>query len=163
MEEPVIEKVKQHWLGSIFIICVAVSGTTWVVARELLVLPREFQITQLKEEVQKLKDEVQKLRTSPPVNPAYSEKESSLALAQTGVIESGSVTTYDGRCSIHIVRVSERFVTLSIAVDSRKPALFENQEVGTRVPVDAGDKTYYVDLHRVRGDIVDLAVYQRRK
>ena len=150
------EKLKQHWLVSILLLCAAVAGETWQIAQEVLVAPRNFQIAQLQEELQNLK-------TATPANRAHSEKENPLVLEETGVFEGNAITTRDGRCSIRINRVSGDRISLSVAIDALKPVIFESQKPGDRVPVDAGDQTYYVNIHRVRGSIVDLAVYQRRK
>ncbi len=153
---PLREKLKQHWLVSILLLCAAVAGETWQIAQEVLVAPRNFQIAQLQEELQNLK-------TATPANRAHSEKENPLVLEETGVFEGNAITTRDGRCSIRINRVSGDRISLSVAIDALKPVIFESQKPGDRVPVDAGDQTYYVNIHRVRGSIVDLAVYQRRK
>ena len=165
-EQSILEKLKQHWFISVLLVCIAVAGTAWKVAHELLVSPREYQLSQLKEENAKLKGELQKLKTAAQAVPASSAStaiENTLPYAEAGVFESASITTNDGRCSIRVDRVSGDRVTLSVAVDALAPVVYENKQVGTRVAVDAGDKLYYVDLHRVRGNIVDLSVHQRKK
>ena len=68
----------------------------------------------------------------------------------------------DGRCSIRIINVIGSQVTLWTTIDAGKP-VEQRAEVGSRVTVDAGDIVYYIDLHRVRGNIVDLSVHWSKK
>lgn len=153
-----IERFRQHWFISIFILCAAVAAGTWKVAHELLVEPRDYQIAQLKEEIQQLNSSAlapRLMRTE--------EDLSSIVLEQTGAFQNSSVTTRDGRCSIRILRISGEQVSLSVSVDANPPKEFERRPVGTRVSVDAGNDVYYIDLHRVRGNIVDLSVSRRKK
>jgi len=162
-KQSVIEKLKQHWFISVLLVCVAVAGTTWKVAHELLVEPREFQNSQLKEENLKLKEEIQKIKALTSANPAPLSDENPLVYLEAGVFEKASVTTNDGRCNIRVVSVSGDSVTLAVTIDSLAPVVFKNEQVGSRVTADAGDKVYYIDLHRIRGNIVDLSVYKRKK
>ena len=165
-ELTILDRLKQHWLISIVIVCAAVAGTTWKLAHELLVSPREYSLSQLKEENAKLKEELTKLKTASPTTPVVEGSPTSgvtLALEQVGVFLNASATTADGRCSIRIDRISGEYVTISVTVDASAPIAFDRRKVGTRVPVDAGDRFYYIDLHRVRGDIVDLSVHVRKK
>ena len=96
-----IEKFKQHWFVALLLVCAAVAGATWKVTRELQVEPREYQIRQLKEEIQKLESVA-----SMPKQARTDENLGSVVLDPTGILENSSVTTRDGRCSIHVVRVS---------------------------------------------------------
>lgn len=153
-----IEKFKQHWFISLLLLCSGVAAATWKIAHELLVAPREYQIAQLKEELQELKSSSGAVEGVPTT-----EELALIVLEQTGVFENASVTTRDGRCNIGIARVSGDQVTLSVAIDAQPARTFERQRVGSRVPVDAGDSIYYIDLHRVRGNIVDLSAVRARK
>lgn len=147
-----IDKLKQHWLIAVLLVCAFVAGTTWKVAIELLVAPRDYQITQLRDEIQRLK------ATPPPVH-AVSTAETPLMLEHTGVFAGSSVTTRDGRCIVRIISASESSISLSVAIDSNKPAEFRDQRPGDRVTIEASGRIYYVDLHRVRGNIVDLEIF----
>jgi hypothetical protein len=60
-------------------------------------------------------------------------------------------------------RVSDSAVGFSVTVDSQKPIDYDVVAIGARVTVDAGDKVYFVDVHRTHDNIVDLSVQQRRK
>ncbi len=152
----VLDRFKQHWFVSIFLICVAVAVATWKVAQEALVAPRDFQITQLRHEIEKLKSSA----VAPPVR--SSEEENPVVLEQTGVFENSSVTTYDGRCNVRVDHVRGDLVTVTVAIDGLPPQELKDQRVGSRIQVGAG-RGYYVDLHRVRGDIVDLSVYRTKR
>lgn len=47
MNDNYVDKIKNHWFGSLIIITIACISTTWFVAYELLVKPRDFVIEQL--------------------------------------------------------------------------------------------------------------------
>ena len=160
-----LEKIKQHWLISILLVCTSVAAATWKLAHEVLVQPRDLQISQLKDETSKLKEEVRELKSAASISTTAnrSTDEASLALAETGVFEKASATTTDGRCTVRIVRISNDRITVAITIDSLEPKVFENQEAGTRVVAQSTEKFYYVDLHRIRGGIVDLSVHQRKR
>jgi hypothetical protein len=152
----VIEEFKKHWIPAIVIICVAVAGTTWAVAIQVLVAPRDYTIDQLRHEIQNLK-------AAPiPAQPSPGSSDATV-LQETGVFEGSAVTATDGRCNIRIVKISGDSVSLSVRIDDRDPEMYWNRAPGQRITVDAGSDSYYVDIHRTRGDIVDLAVYRHRK
>lgn len=161
-EPSIVERFKQHWLISAVLVCIAVAATTWEAAKELIVAPREYQIDQLKQENVKLREDIQKLETAALI-PHSPTDEISLVYAETGVFENASITTNDGICSIHIVSVDQNQVTLAVTIDTASPVAYKNQKAGSRITADAGERVYYIDLHRIRGNIVDLSVHQRRK
>ena len=86
-----------------------------------------------------------------------------MALPETGVAEGTFVTTADGRLSVHVKSVIGNSVRLLTTLDSAKPVEQMLSSIGDRLTIEAPDKTYYVDLRRARGNIVDLSVAQRRK
>lgn len=150
-----IEKLKRHWFISVLLVCVAVAGTTWKVATEILVYPRDFQINLLQEENRQLKEQL--------ASKTHGVDESPLVLTETGVFEGASITTSDGRCTVRITSADVSKISLSVIVNSNDPIMFKGRLPGDRIAVDGGDFVYYIDLHRVRGNIVDLEVYRQFK
>lgn len=88
-----------------------------------------------------------------------SAPEIKLGLEETGVFEGNSVTTKDGHCTVHIISANDSSITLSAAIDANKPIEFFKRHPGDRVTVEADGRVYYIDLHGIRGNIVDLAIY----
>jgi hypothetical protein len=160
-QKSLTEKLGQHWLGSAIGLAVSVAGATAIAANYLYIAPRDFQVTQLKDENGKLQQRLQEATAARGGSSA--QPESSVALPETGVFEKASVTTVDGRCNIQVANVAGNSVRLVTTVDALKPVSQDYIEVGQRLAVDANDKMYYIDLHRVRGNIVDLAVYQHKR
>lgn len=147
-----IDRLKGHWFIAVLLVCTAVAGTTWKLALEILVAPRDFQITQQHDEILRLK--ATQLTTRPT-----SLAETPLMLEQTGVFAGNSVTTKDGRCNVRIIKADKFGITLAIVVDSNKPVEFKDRRPGDRVTIEANGRVYYIDLHRIRGDIVDLEIF----
>ena len=130
-------------------------------------MPRDFQIAGLKDELQRAK--VVAPITSPtgasPVTPDQRDPSATAAivLVETGLFEGKSATTTDGRLSIKVVQIQGEHVSLSLTVDATAPINYLNRVVGSRVTAYAADVVYYVDIHRVRGNIVDVAVSRHRR
>ena len=147
----VLERMKRHWLISTLLVCVAVAGATWKAATELLVVPRDFEIARLKEQSQRNDG-----HTRPTTIDSMNQ-----VLPETGVSEGSAVTTKDGRCLIRIAKVEGDTIHLTAALDANKPTDVLKAHVGSRISVTKGSTTYYADIQRVRGSIVDLVVYKR--
>lgn len=81
-----------------------------------------------------------------------------MILEETGVNTGSSVTTKDGGCIVHVISASEDKVSLSVTVGSAAPQVFNGALIGKRIVVRVAAESYYVDLLRVRGGIVDLAI-----
>lgn len=152
----ILERLKQNWFISVLMVCAAVAGVTWKVAQEVLVSPRDFQIAQLKDEVQRAKTALGSRSSSIPVEEAS-------GLEKLSVFEGQSATTSDGRVTIRMDHVGETTVSFSAVIDANKPTSVKDQRVGDRAALDAGDRFFYVDVNRTRGNIADLSVSQKRK
>ncbi|ASP97018.1 hypothetical protein CDO24_05975 [Sinorhizobium meliloti] len=150
----------------------SVAGTSWIVAKEIMVAPRDTTIATLQLDKASLESEKSvleetKANLTEQVNKLSAQVEElqirlgrggETVLTETGVFEGASVTTTDGGCNVSIEQASYG-VNLSVTVDSQDPLQFSNKKPGDRIKVDGDMKTYYIDLYRVRGNIVDLAVY----
>jgi hypothetical protein len=149
-----IDKFKRHWLVSLISLCAGVAAVTWTVALQVLVAPRDFEISSLKGEIDRLK--------AGPI--ARADKTVSRAgitvLEDTGVNEGNGVTSSDGGCTVKVIKVFGDEITLSVVVDIAKPQIFERVRAGDRLPVVAAAGKYFVDIHRIRGNIVDLAIFK---
>ncbi len=158
-----IESVKKHWFVSLVLICAAIVGATWTVAVQILVGPRDFEIARRDTEIARLQKEIDDLRSKPPAA-AFGMDQADrdiTVLPQTGVSENSSVTTSDGVCSIQVVQVSGNTVVISVTTESSQPQIFRDLRPGSRITVQAKKASYFVDIHRIRGGIVDLAVYRK--
>jgi hypothetical protein len=149
---PLLDRLKQHWFGSLIVICVAVAGATWKVAWELHVTPRDFEISGLKDALERAKAEGAVADTSP----------SSIVL-QDGVFQGQSVTTVDGRLAVKVTGIAGDTVSVSLQIDSSPPTEFKRLSIGSRIPIESGRWVYFVDIHRIRANIVDIGVSKHSK
>lgn len=156
----ILDRLKEHWVGALVALCAIVAAATWKVAWELHVSPRDFQIAQLKDDLAREKNDGA-VHQSPSGEPAA--QTSVIALSETGVFEGSSATTSDGRVAVKITQVLGDVVSLSITLDAALPIEFKKQAIGSRIAVDAGSLTYFVDLQRVRGNIVDIIISRHSK
>ncbi len=157
-----VERFRKHWLVSLVIICAGIVGATWTVAVQILVGPRDFEIARRDAEITGLQKQINELKSKPSVAPTTDRAErDTTALSETGVFENNSVTTSDGVCSIQVVKVSGNTVIMSVIIGSDQPQIFRDLRPGERITVQAKEASYFVDIHRIRGDIVDLAVYRK--
>jgi 3D (Asp-Asp-Asp) domain-containing protein len=151
----VVEQFKKHWFASLFALCAVIAGATWEVAVKILVDPRDFEIARLQRQLDQLK-----AKQLVPVMTVGSADRDTTVLSETGVFENSAVTTSDGVRTIQIVQVRDNDLTMSVIAGSERPQTFENLRPGSRVTVQAQGALYFVDIHRIRGNIIDLAVYR---
>jgi hypothetical protein len=155
--------LQRHPLPVAVTLVVATAGVAWGAVQALYVSPRDFQIAQLKDQNADLLRQIQDLKANGTHGDSHDAKDSNIALAETGVMKGTSVTTLDGRCTIGVRTVIGDQVSLSTTLDSEKPKDHEYLPIGSRVTLHAGDVVYFIDIHRVRGDIVDLSVYRQKE
>lgn len=142
-----IARFKQHWLISLLILCSAVASGTWMLVIQVLVNPRDFEIARLEKALEDAKQAPHVIRDSSPT---------AGVVLSDGIFEGASATTSDGLCNIYIKTVSGNQVSLVVSVKSEKPQTFERVEAGQRISVAAGSLIYYLDIRRIRGNIVDI-------
>lgn len=149
----VIIKFKEHWFVSLFCLCAIVAAASWGLAYQLIVVPRDFEISRLKEMLAQT-------QTSPFVAGKGSKAttENLILLSYVGVAKGDSATTPDGACTVRVADLADETVTLDVAVEAEVPRIFKEVKIGSRSVVHSLKRTYYVDLHRARGNIVDLSV-----
>lgn len=147
-----LDKFKQHWFIALIIICATVAGVTWDFALQILVKPRDFQISRLDKQIAELNNEIKSGVHEP------NTKNSSLVLSQTGVSQGSSVTTSDGVCTVEIVGVGVFGIDLSVTIGANHHSKYTNKHPGDRIAVHNDKYYYYIDLHNVRGDIVDISI-----
>lgn len=156
----IFAKLRRHWLASAVGLCSLVAGTTWLIGHQLFVAPRDFEIDRLKAEVTSLKEQLTQAREGPrsaiadPVPPP----ENQLLLSYVGVAAGNSITTPDGALTVRIVRTFSSHATLEASIGAEESHVFEGAEIGRRVIVPGATQTYYIDLHRERGNMIDLSV-----
>jgi hypothetical protein len=155
--------LQRHPLPAAVTLVVATAGVAWGAMQALYVSPRDFQIAQLRDQNADLNRQIQDLKTTAPGRDSSPAKDDNVALPETGVAKGTSVTTLDGRCTIGVRTVIGDQVSLLTTLDSEKPKGHEYLPVGSRVTLHAGDVVYFIDIHRVRGDIVDLSVYRQKE
>jgi len=146
--QSVVERFKENWFIAILLVCAAVAAATWKIADQLLVRPRDEEIARLKV--------IATQKTPQAGSPLLPENRTLLPV--TGVLAEHSVTTTDGSFNVRINRVSGENVSLDVTVEAEKPQRREDGKIGGRVVVAGKNRTYYIDLHGVRGNTVDLSV-----
>ena len=60
--------------------------------------------------------------------------------------------------SIRADRISGALISLTITSETQDTYRFNKSSVGQRLMIPAHDGTYYLDIVRVRGDVVDLTM-----
>jgi hypothetical protein len=146
----IMEKLQKHWLIVLISMAAALVVGTWKVCRVLYVDPRDHELSILREQLLDLR---QKVLNCPQViepNP--------IVLSETGVFEGTAATTIDGVCQIAIGRVVGANIDLTVAMGGGKPEIFKGIHPGDRITQKFMNGSYFIDIHRIRGDIVDLTV-----
>jgi hypothetical protein len=171
-----IDQLKKHPVIVPIIIAATAAGATWAVAQQVLVAPRDFEITSLQRRVETLQKQLEEEKQKPRSATAPATSDDAFVLNETGVMVNTSVTTTDGICSITIDSVSGSFISLSaVTVSSARQPIwtprqsFQGLKPGDRAQVDVMDNagtvsaTYWINLLRIRGDIVDLSVFRQKQ
>lgn len=149
----IVNKFRENWLVSLLTLCAIVASGTWALAHQILVNPRDFEIARLKEALTSAQ-----AGSNADSNKAPTPSESRTLLSYVGVNAGESVTTPDGSCTVRLVAVTDTAATLEVAVETEEPTILKGVEIGRRSVVRGSKKTYYIDLHRARGNMVDLSV-----
>jgi hypothetical protein len=142
------EKVQNNWGILLVIWTVAAVGVTWTVAEKVIVGPKETRIAELQKQLDQEK-------SKPVISPIPKVAENPQVL-HDAVAEHTSVTTPDGVCQVLVDSIIGESTRLVITVGSQVVTA-DNVHPGQRVRAGA----YYVDLHRIRVNVVDLSIYKQ--
>jgi hypothetical protein len=146
----IVEKLQKHWLIVLITMAAALIVGTWKVCCVLYVDPRDHELTILREQLLDLRQKIPNCPQTVEPNP--------IVLNETGVFEGTAATTIDGVCQIAIGRVIGANVDLTVAMGSGKPEIFKGIHSGDRITQKYMNGSYFIDIHRIRGNIVDLTV-----
>lgn len=152
-----IENLQKNWVIVLLVAAGTIVTGTWAVCNVLFILPRDTQISYLQDQ---LKDAQSKaascIQTVAPVTPTPARDP--IVLQETGVFAGSAVTTVDGVCQVAIASAQGNDIELTVTLGTERPQLFRYVHPGDRVSASGKSGTYLVDIHRIRGDIVDLMV-----
>jgi len=84
-----------------------------------------------------------------------------VVLAKAGVPIGNKVTTTDGVCTIQVTNITGALAELTVTTRIGDTYRFDKAVAGRRLVVPTPTALYYVDLLRIRGNRVDLAVSKR--
>jgi hypothetical protein len=102
---------------------------------------------------------VQTTDTEVQLQPSGSlERSSSIVLAETGVRSGTSVDALDGAFTVRIDQVVGATVNLTVSATTKDVYRFKKAEAGRRLVIPAPDATYYLDVLRIRGNVVYLTM-----
>ena len=87
--------------------------------------------------------------------------ELAVVLMKAGVPIGKKVTTTDGVCTIQVTNITGPMVKLTVTTRIGDTYRFDKAMAGRRLVVPTPTALYYVDLLRIRGNRVDLAVSKR--
>ena len=87
--------------------------------------------------------------------------EISTVLVETGIPIGKKVTTTDGVCTIQVTSITGTLAKLTVTTRHGDTHRFDKAIGGHRLVVPTPTALYYVDLVRIRGNRVDLAVSKR--
>jgi hypothetical protein len=127
---------RKHWTTYLFGICAAVA-IAWAVTQYLHFTPWG----------QSADTEGQRQPTA-----------STIVLPEVGIRSGTSVTTPDGVFTVKVDQIVGAKVGLTVSTRTKDVYRFKKAEVGRRLVVIAPDATYYVDVLRIRGNVVYLAM-----
>jgi hypothetical protein len=150
MESFMIDKFLKHPFVRLFSLCAAVAVGAWAVSHHLFVAPRN-------DEIARLKDQLAASNAAQEAHEALSEP-SPIVLPETGVNSGNSVTTSDGLCTVHVISTTEASASVRVTVGSAPPQSFKTAKIGERIVVRGANASYYIDLLRTRGGIVDVTI-----
>ncbi|GAB3357634.1 hypothetical protein GCM10027430_27140 [Lysobacter tyrosinilyticus] len=110
---------------------------------------------------------VQLLALSPPERGANTVgqlplPQVSMAPSEVAIRAGASFTTTDGRFTVHVTQVAKTTVTLTVSAKTGDVYHFNKAEIGRRLVVPAPDATYFLDLHRIRGNTIYLTMSKRQ-
>lgn len=145
-----VDKFLKHPIVRLFSLCAVVAAGTWAVSYNLYVAPRNDEIARLKDQL----DASNRVLEAQVVPSALSP----IVLPETGVNSGNSVTTSDGLCTVHVISATDGVVSIRVTLGSAPPLSFKTAKIGSRVVVRGANVTYYIDLLRSRGGIVDLTI-----
>ena len=145
-----VDRVQKHWLFIVIAGVLVVVSSTWEVADKVSIAPRDRQIAEMQKQIDDLKSRPTTTTAVGIVDP--------IVLHETGVFKGSAVTTNDGNCQIRVDDIFLNYVDISVIVGSDKPQVFTLLHTGDRVTVKSKSAGYFVDIHKIRGDIVDLSV-----
>jgi len=84
-----------------------------------------------------------------------------VVLVKAGVPIGNKVTTTDGVCTIQVKNITGSLAELAVTTRIGDTYRFDKAVAGRRLVVPTPTALYYVDLLRIRGNRVDLAVSKR--
>lgn len=131
---------RTHWLTWVLGICAAVA-IAWAVVQYLHFTPRG-RVTDTGSQFQP---------TSSPV-----------VLPEIGIKSGGSVTAANGAFTIQVDRIVGSAANLTVSARTKDVYRFKKAEVGRRLMVPAPDATYYIDVLRIRDNVVYLTMSRQR-
>lgn len=146
-EPGLIARFRQHWLISLIVLCSAVAAASWGLAVQILVNPRDFEIARLEKALQQAKEAA-----------GANSLVSAPVILEAGIFEGTSATSSDGCCSIFVKKIKDGLITLVVTLNAEKPRVFEKISIGQRITVASNTATYFIDVRRLRENIVDVSV-----
>lgn len=135
----IFEKAKRHWLIIAAVYTITIIGITWTVFDNVIRVPFQF--------------ELDNARNS---QSGYLLK-SSTEIENANVFEGTAHTSKDGGCLIKINKV-ENTIDMSVTIENSEPRLFPKMEVGNRISLESSKGNYFIDIQRIRGNIVDMVI-----
>ena len=147
------EKTSRRWelssLVSVAVYTAFVVIVTIGLMQRTAVANREAEITVLKHDL-----EIAKALPKTAPNSNLKETSHGVLSREDSVLAGSSVISPDGRCQVLVSSIIGESVDLTVTINSDSPRGFTSLHPGNRLTV--GD--YFIDLHRVRGDIADLSI-----
>lgn len=142
--ETFVERVRNHWLIALSIYTIAVVGIAWTVAEKLVIEPRDLRIKVLEDDNTRLRDN------------AHATPDAALAEPQPLSVNVGEGgITRDGMVAVRVVSADPAKVELIVTVGDVSQRV--QMQIGDRRRIVDGELSYFLDVQRVRGNIVDMS------
>jgi len=138
-----IEKIKEHWLVTLVIICAAVVAATWAVAKQTRIEPLELENTRLQQRIEEIQSD-------------QHVSEASAVLARTSLSAGQTSATTDGACTIGLeqVRADTAYITL---VAGTKPLSRFRMIAGENLQTSVPGAWYYFFVLDVRDGVATVS------
>jgi len=92
----------------------------------------------------------------------FQSTSSPVVLPEIGIKSGASVTAADGAFTIQVDQVVGSTANLTVSARTKDVYRFKKAQVGRRLVVPAPDATYYIDVLRIRGNVVYLTMSRQR-
>ena len=161
-----IDKVKEHWIGSLVAFAAICIGTTWIVATEILVKPRDFTIEQQKTNIADLKEKIKELQGEQgylSTQKTNSSGSSAIVLQPTWIYSNQPLLALDDQVLINVSSLSSfiHAATFDLRIPEQQDIHWGVTIVGTRNTFVYKGESYFFDVLEVTDRSAKISISKK--